>query len=229
MASVFRKPADSDRNIKATLYVGNLDPQVNETLLYELLIQFAPIRSLNLPKDRVLGTHQGYGFVEFRSIDDANYVLEVLRGVRLYGKALKIRKTDPNTRRAGGPSGPTYANHNTLSATSAPDVGAKLFIGNLDPLVDEQYLQETFSKFGPMVRPPVVARDAESGESKRHGFLTFGDFAVTDEIIAKMNGAVMMNSLISIDYAYKEDPANSAQKKVRHGDKVERMLAGNAV
>lgn len=27
-----------------------------------------------LPKDRVTGSHQGYGFVEFRSEEDADYV-----------------------------------------------------------------------------------------------------------------------------------------------------------
>ena len=224
MASVFRKPADADRNVKATLYVGHLDPQVNEALLYELLIQFAPIRSLNLPKDRVLGTHQGYGFVEFRGIEDANYVLEILRGVRLYGKSLKLRRADPNSRGAAGTTS-NFTNNN--SGTNGVDVGAKLFVGNLDPLIDEQYLHETFSKFGTMVRPPVVVRDSETGESKRHGFLTFGDFQTTDSIIEKMNGAVLMNSLISIDYAFKDDPANTNQKRIRHGDKVERMLAAN--
>lgn len=99
MTSVFRKPPDSDRNVKASLYFGNLDPQVTEPLLYELFIQFAPIRSLNLPKDRVLKTHQGYGFIEFRTIKDAEYVLNILRGIRLYGKMLKLKRQSPISRK----------------------------------------------------------------------------------------------------------------------------------
>lgn len=224
MASVFRKPADADRNVRATLYVGNLDPQVNEVLLYELFIQFAPIKSLNLPKDRVLGTHQGYGFVELRSVEDTDYVLEILRGVRLYGKSLKLRRTDSGSRGTAG----TGPNGSQQPMAQALDVGAKLFIGNLDPLIDEQYLHETFSKFGTMIRPPLVVRDVNTGESKRHGFLTFGDFETTDSIIEKMNGIVLMNSQITVEYAFKEDPSNTNQKKIRHGDKVERMLAANA-
>lgn len=31
-----------------------------------------------VPKDRVTNLHQGYGFVEFRSEEDADYVSEIL-------------------------------------------------------------------------------------------------------------------------------------------------------
>lgn len=70
-----------------------------------------------LPKDRVTNQHQGYGFVEFRSEEDADYAIKVLNMVKLYGKPLRVNKS---------------AQDRTLQ-----DVGANLFIGNLDPDVDE--------------------------------------------------------------------------------------------
>ena len=36
------------------------------------------------------------------------------------------------------------------------DVGANLFIGNLDPEVDEKLLYDTFSAFGVILQPPKV-------------------------------------------------------------------------
>lgn len=222
MTSVFRKPPDSDRNIKASLYFGNLDPQVTEPLLYELFIQFAPIRSLNLPKDRILKTHQGYGFIEFRTIKDAEYVLNILRGIRLYGKMLKLKKAEPNFK------GNSQQLVGVTTSNNGMDVGAKLFINGLNPLVDEQLLNDTFSKFGALIRPPSIVRDNETGESKGYGFVSFDDFASSDMAIEKMNGSILMNSKVSVSYAFKDDHANGQLLKDRHGDKVERLLAENA-
>ena len=221
MTSVFRKPPDSDRNIKASLYFGNLDPQVTEPLLYELFIQFAPIRSLNLPKDRVLKTHQGYGFIEFRTIKDSEYVLNILRGIRLYGKMLKLKKAEPNFKGNSQQVGAT-------TASNAMDIGAKIFINNLNPLIDEQSLADTFSKFGTLIRDPSIIRDPESGESKGYGFISFNDFSSSDMAIQKMNGAILMNSKVSVTYAFKDDPTSGQHMKIKHGDKVERLLAENA-
>lgn len=218
MASVFKRPAESERNPQATVYIGNLDPQVTELLLYELLIQFAPVRSLNCPKDRILKTHQGFGFAEFRCVEDAEYVLEVAKGIRLYGKVLKINKSDLSGARLQPRQGP-------LGALSQPlDVGAKLFINNLNPLIDEQFLADTFSKIGPLIRPPLIAR-TETGESRGYGFMVFEDFGASDRVVDKMNGALLMNQKVDISYAYKEDALG---KRTRHGDRAERLLAENA-
>ncbi|ODV80184.1 RNA-binding domain-containing protein [Suhomyces tanzawaensis NRRL Y-17324] len=217
MASAFKKVAETERNHRATLYFGNLDSQVTEVLMYELFIQFAPIRSLNMPKDRVLKTHQGFGFVEFRSVEDADYVMDILRGIRLYGKTLKLKKTDLLK------SGKGTSEQTGLSIV---DVGAKLFINNLNPLIDESFLQDTFSKFGTLIKPPAIQRD-DDGKSKGYAFLTFDDFTTSDYVIEKMDGKTLMNSKVNIAYAYKED-ASGHQQKVRHGDKVERLLAENA-
>ena len=69
----------ADRNAEATVYVGNLDPQVTEEVLWELFLQAGPVTNVYVPKDRVTSTHQGYGFVEFRNEEDAEYVRRATR------------------------------------------------------------------------------------------------------------------------------------------------------
>ena len=39
------------------------------------------------------------------------------------------------------------------------DVGANLFIGNLDPEVDEKMLYDIFSAFGVILQTPKVSKD----------------------------------------------------------------------
>lgn len=237
MANVFKKLSDSDRNATATLYFGNIDPQVNELLMYELFIQFGPVRSINMPKDRILKTHQGYGFVEFKSSKDSDYTLDILRGVRLFGKSLKLKRIDQSQSNTGKSSMPKKIGQVNIQSQDLLnpnyiDVGAKLFVNNLSPLVDEKFLFDTFSKFGTLIRYPTIRRDPETGQSMGYAFLTFDDFQTSDTVIEKMNNTILMNNKISISYAFKEESATTSggdgKKKVRHGDKAERLLAESA-
>jgi splicing factor 3B subunit 4 len=49
-----------------------------------------------MPKDKVTGRHQGYGFVEFRSEEDADYAIKVMNMVKLFGKPIRANKSSQN-------------------------------------------------------------------------------------------------------------------------------------
>jgi splicing factor 3B subunit 4 len=186
------------------------------------MLQAGRIVNVHLPKDRVTQSHQGYGFVEFISEEDAEYAARIMNQVRLYGKPIRVNKASADKQKN-------------------VEVGAELFIGNLDPMVTEQTLYDTFSRFGGLVSAPKVyplsvleekernlltglkiARD-DANLSKGYGFVSFSNFESSDEAIANMNGQYLMNKEISVQYAYKKDG-----KGERHGDQAERMLAAQA-
>lgn len=192
-----------ERNQGATIYVGNIDEEADEELIYELMLQAGPVVAVHLPKDRVNQTHQGYGFVEFKSIKDAEYALLVMNQVRLFGKPLRI-------------------NRSSADKAQSLDVGAEVFVGNLDPLVDEQMLFDTFSTFGGLMGQPKIAKD-EVGQSRGFGFLSFTNFDSSDKAIESMNNQYLLNKPIQMSYAFKKDG-----KGERHGDEVERLLASQA-
>jgi splicing factor 3B subunit 4 len=56
--------------------------------------------------------------------------------VKLYGKAIRVNKATADRKEF--------------------DIGANLFIGNLDLDVDEKVLMETFSAFGKIIQAPKV-------------------------------------------------------------------------
>ncbi|KAI5960886.1 sap49 [Candida theae] len=227
MSSIFRKLPDSERNTNASLYFGNLDPQCSELLMYELFIQFGPVKNINMPKDRVLKTHQGYGFVEFKNPLDAKYTEDILRGARLYGKSLKLKRLDSKPQTQQRSQVGTYVSTKSeLLSDKYIDVGARVFVNNLNPLIDEKFLMNTFSKFGTVIKEPEIKRDHE-GTSMGFGFVTFGDFETSDLVIEKLNNTILMNSKISLDYAFKSELGENG-KRVRHGDEAERKLAANA-
>ncbi|CZR58973.1 probable spliceosome-associated protein SAP-49 [Phialocephala subalpina] len=189
-----------EQDKEATVYIGNIDERVTDSLIWELMLQAGRIVNVHLPKDRVTQTHQGYGFVEFISEEDAEYAARIMNQVRLYGKPIRVNKASADKQKP-------------------LEVGAELFIGNLDPMVDEKTLYDTFSRFGTLQSPPKIARD-ESALSKGYGFVSYQSFEASDDAIANMNGQYLMNKDISVQYAYKKDG-----KGERHGDEAERMLA----
>uniref|UniRef100_A0A3B4BIY0 RRM domain-containing protein n=1 Tax=Periophthalmus magnuspinnatus TaxID=409849 RepID=A0A3B4BIY0_9GOBI len=77
--------------IYATVYVGGLDEKVSEPLLWELFLQAGPVVNTHMPKDRVTGQHQGYGFVEFLSEEDADYAIKIMNMINCFCLVLKLQ------------------------------------------------------------------------------------------------------------------------------------------
>jgi len=194
---------NQERNQEATVYVGNLDEKVTDTLLWELMLQAGPVVNVHLPKDRVTQQHQGYGFCEFMTEEDADYAIKIMNMIKLYGKQIRVNKATSDKKNL--------------------DVGASLFIGNLDPDIDEKFLYDTFGAFGVIVQTPKIARDSETGNSKGYGFISFDNFESSDAAIEAMNGQYLMNKAITVSYAFKKDG-----KGERHGTAAERLLAAQA-
>jgi len=82
-----------ERNQDATCYVGNLDTKVDDELLWELMIQAGPVQSLSLPRDKITGAHQGYGFIEFKHEEDADYCVRIMNMVKLFQKPIRVNKS----------------------------------------------------------------------------------------------------------------------------------------
>ena len=135
-------------------------------ILWELFLQCGPVVSVQIPRDKITGDHNGYGFVEFKSEEDADYAIKIMHLIKLYGKPIKVNKASQDKR--------------------TQEVGANLFIGNLDPDVDEKSLFDTFNSFG-LILSTKVARDPESGASKGYGFVSYDSFESADASIAAMD------------------------------------------
>eukprot|EP00922_Rhytidocystis_sp_ex-Travisia-forbesii_P018400 GHVS01027328.1.p1 GENE.GHVS01027328.1~~GHVS01027328.1.p1 ORF type:complete len:337 (+),score=42.09 GHVS01027328.1:1324-2334(+) len=190
-----------ERNQEATLYVGNLDLRVDEELLAELFAQCGPLRNVHIPRDKVTSSHSSYGFVEYENELDGDYALKIMNMIKVFGKPLRCNKASQDKR--------------TL------EVGANLFIGNLDPEVDDKMLYDTFVSFGAILSAKVM-RDPDTGDSKGFGFVSYDTFEASDSCLAAMNGQFLCNRPIHVSYAYKKDT-----KGERHGSAAERLIAAN--
>jgi len=194
-----------ERNQDATIYVGNITDACTEELLWELFLQSGPVVNVHIPKDKVTNVHQGFGFVEFRTEDDSDYAIKVMQMIKLHGQPLRLNK------KASG-------------EIRVAETGANLFLGNMDPDVDEKLLYDTFSAFGVIIgNTPKCMRDPETGTSKGYAFINYDCFEAADMAIEAMNGQYLCGRAITVQYAYKKD----GSKGERHGSVAERLLAQN--
>ncbi|KAK4053729.1 Spliceosome-associated protein 49 [Microbotryomycetes sp. JL201] len=196
-------PGGQDRNQDNTVYVGNLDDRVTDALVWELMLQAGPVVNVHLPKDRISMTHQGYGFCEFLTEEDADYACKIMNQIKMFGKPIRVNKASSDRKQI--------------------DIGANLFVGNLDPNVDERMLFDTFMAFGTLTQPAKISRDPTTGASKGYGFISFDSFEASDAAIESMNNQFLMNKPITVSYAFKKDG-----KGERHGTPAERLLAAQA-
>lgn len=192
-----------EKNDEAIVFVSNLDQKISEELLWELFVQAGPVLSVFMPRDKITGDHQGYGFVEFKTEVDADYAIKILHLIKLYNRPIKITKSS-NQRKVH-------------------DIGANIFIGNLDIDVDEKRLYDAFSTFGPIINAKVM-RDPVSGVSKGFGFVSYDNFESSDKAVEKMHNQFFSNKIISVEYGIKK-----GTKGERHGSAAERLLAANRV
>ncbi|KAJ3535006.1 hypothetical protein NMY22_g6681 [Coprinellus aureogranulatus] len=119
-----------------TAKFGNLDERCTDALIWELMLQAGPVVNVHLPKDRISMAHQGYGFCEFLTEEDAEYACKIMNQIKLWGKPIRVNKASSDKKQL--------------------DVGANLFVGNLDENVDERLLYDTFSAFGMMATTAKV-------------------------------------------------------------------------
>ena len=127
----------------------------------------------------------------------------MLNMIKLFGKPIRVNKAAQDGKKTN-------------------DVGANLFVGNLDAELDEKLLYDTFSAFGLVISTPKIMRDPDTGNSRGFGFVSYDSFEAADAAIEAMNGQFLCNRPISVTFAYKKDTRGE-----RHGTPAERMLAAN--
>ncbi|KAM3936424.1 splicing regulator RBM11 [Leptodactylus fuscus] len=83
---MLKRQEEADR----TIFVGNLDCNVKEEILYELFLQAGPLTKVTIAKDKE-GNLKSFGFVCFKHTESVPYAIALLNGIRLFGRPIKLQ------------------------------------------------------------------------------------------------------------------------------------------
>ncbi|KZT08407.1 polyadenylate binding protein [Laetiporus sulphureus 93-53] len=163
----------------ASLYVGELDPTVNEVMLFEIFDLVGPVESIRVCRDAVTRRSLGYAYVTYLNAEDAERALEQLNYSLIRGRACRIMWSQSDPARG--------ANHQ-----------GGVFIKNLHEQIDDKALRNTFAAFGNLLSCDISTD--KHGRSKGYGFVHYETTEAAETTIKEVNGMLLNDKKVYVGH-----------------------------
>lgn len=154
------------------LYVGDLDPSIRESDIYNHIKPYGEIATIKLVRNPVIG-NKSYAFVSFKDQLIVPNLRRELNGTKIGNSTIRVSKV-----------------------TKDFDPEGNIFIKNLPASANLKTLEEKFSTYGSIISSKIAY--SPSGQPLGYGFIQF-DFAFQAQLAIKsMNGQKWDDQILSV-------------------------------
>ncbi|XP_055921634.1 protein elav [Eupeodes corollae] len=145
-----------------------------------------PLNPQNSPKGQSLG----YGFVNYLRAQDAEQAVNVLNGLRLQNKTIKVSFARPS---------------------SDAIKGANLYVSGLPKSMTQPELEGVFSPFGTIITSRILQNAGSDNQTKGVGFIRFDKREEATRAIIALNGTTPKNCTDPIVVKFSNTPGSTSK------------------
>ncbi|KAL2904559.1 Heterogeneous nuclear ribonucleoprotein 1 [Bienertia sinuspersici] len=192
------QPLTGDGASPGKIFIGGLARETTSAQFVKHFGKYGEITDSVIMKDRRTGQPRGFGFITYA---DPCVVDTIIQETHiLNGKQVEIKRTIPK------------------GAVGSKDFKTKkIFVGGIPTSVNEDELNDFFSKFGE-VKEHQIMRDHSSNRSRGFGFVTFESEGAVDELLSKGNRIEFAGTKVEIKKAEPKKPNPPAPSSKRYND-----------
>lgn len=165
------------------VYVGNLDEQVTEEMLYNFFASCGMITSVKIMRHIVTHKSRGFGFVNFARREDALYAKDKFNGKKIITNKLNVYLKDK---------------------FKSLDKQANIVVSNLAVDITEEELKKLCQDFGPVFSVKVLEGEDPANGSKR-ALVLFENLQAAQTCIEGLNGFTHRGSKLLVEASVKKD------------------------
>lgn len=140
------------------MFIGGLNWDTTEEVLVQYFSKFGEVTDYTIMRDGATGKSRGFGFLTFkdpRSVDEVIKTDHILDG----------KLIDPKR----------------AIAREEQDKVGKIFVGGIDPMVNEKDFNDFFAQFGSIIDAQLMI-DKDTGRSRGFGFITYDSPDAVDRV-----------------------------------------------
>lgn len=166
-----------------SIYVGNLDDDINETDLKTAFEPFGELLNVKVVRDPVTNKSKNIGFISFTNKPDAEKAIRDMHGAMLKTRPIKTNwaTRNQNQRREELDYDEVYKATNVENCT--------VYVGGIPSNISDDTVRRHFEDYGKMVDIRIFA-------AKNYAFIKFESHAAAATAICKTNGTELNGSCL---------------------------------
>jgi len=169
-------------NALCQLYVGELNPVVNEEILFNLFSKFGKIISIKVMRHIVTGESRGFGFINFSNPGEASRAKGTMNAQKFFGNSLKIfLKTD----------------YDLL------DQNANIVFQNLPESTTEEQVLQLISPIAKPFSVKVIKNEKKPGEAR--AFVQYDKMESAKLVLEKLNGSAFHSTQLVVEFTNRKN------------------------
>ena len=185
---------------RTNLIVNYLPQTMTEEEIRSLFSSVGEVESVKLVRDKTVifpdplnpgtpkGQSLGYGFVNYAKPQDADQAVNVLNGLRLQNKTIKVSFARPS---------------------SDAIKGANLYISGLPKTMTQQDLEQIFAPFGTIITSRILQNAGNDSQTKGVGFIRYDTRDEAKRAIQAMNGSTPKGCTEPISVKFSNTPGSN--------------------